>query len=143
MLKNTSGNILEVGDKVKINIEVLEKEVEEWGGDGIEFSSSGKNYLRYAQEHPDEVYTVTDINFQYEEAPYILSGYMGDNNWSSDELICIPEPKNRFEVIKNMTLEEMSADLIPLVAELCEDGIPSPEYTLGWLQGSPFQGIPL
>ena len=64
-LQKTTGNILEIGDKVKINLQYLEWDVEENGGDGIEFTASGKNYLRYAREHPDEVYTVVDINPEY------------------------------------------------------------------------------
>ena len=51
-LKETSGNILEIGDKVKMNLPALEKEVEEDGGDGIEFTNTGKNYLRYSCLRP-------------------------------------------------------------------------------------------
>ena len=37
----------------------------------------------------------------------------------------------------NMTLEEMSAQLIPLICELCEDGIPCTEAVQGWLESMP------
>lgn len=136
-LKETSGNILEIGDKVKMNLPALEKEVEEDGGDGIEFTNTGKNYLRYVREHPDEVYTITAVDFRYEDCPYILSGYMGDNGWSSDELILLPTPKSRFEVIKNMTIEEMSVQLIPMIIGLCEEGIPCEECVREWLESMP------
>ena len=36
-----------------------------------------------------------------------------------------------------MTLEEMSAQLIPLICELCEDGIPCTEAVQGWLESMP------
>lgn len=136
-LKETTGNILEIGDRVKINLPALEKEVKEYGGDGIEFTATGKNYLRYAREHPDEVYTIVDFDFAYESCPYVLSGYMSDNSWESAHLILIPAPKSRFEIIKNMTLEEMSAQLIPLICELCKDGIPCTEAVQGWLESMP------
>ena len=136
-LKETTGNILEIGDRVKINLPALEKEVEEYGGDGIEFTATGKNYLRYAREHPDEVYTIVDFDFAYESCPYVLSGYMSDNSWESAHLILIPAPKSRFEVIKNMTLEEMTTQLLPLICELCEDGIPCTEAVQGWLESMP------
>lgn len=136
-LKETSGNILEIGDKVKINLPALEKEVEEDGGDGIEFTATGKNYLRYAREHPDEVYTIVDFDFEYEACPYVLSGYMSDNTWGSEHLILIPAPKSRFEVIKNMTMEEMAAQLISMISQLCEEGIPCEEAVREWLESMP------
>ena len=75
--------------------------------------------------------------FRYEDCPYILSGYMGDNGWSSDELILLPTPKPRFEVIKNMTIEEMSVQLIPMIIGLCEEGIPCEECVREWLESMP------
>ena len=136
-LQKTTGNILEIGDKVKINLQYLEWDVEENGGDGIEFTASGKNYLRYAREHPDEVYTVVDINPEYECCPYVLSGYMSDNTWESNHLILLPAPKSNFEVIKNMTLEEMAAQLIPMISDLCEDGVPCEEFISESLEKTP------
>lgn len=99
-LQKTTGNILEIGDKVKINLQYLEWDVEENGGDGIEFTASGKNYLRYAREHPDEVYTVVDINPEYECCPYVLSGYMSDNTWESNHQVCEEDPEVRAEAMQ-------------------------------------------
>lgn len=136
-LQETTGNILEIGDKVKMNLQYLEWDVEENGGDGIEFTATGKNYLRYAREHPDEVYTIVDIDAEYESCPYVLSAYMSDNTWESKHLILLPAPKSRFEVIKNMTLEEMTEQLIPMIGELCEDGVPCEESIREWLERLP------
>ena len=36
--------------------------------------------------------------------------------------------------IRSMTDEEMAMDLIPLIMEICEDGVPCEEMFLGWLQ---------
>lgn len=36
--------------------------------------------------------------------------------------------------IRSMTDEEMATELLPLFEELCEDGIPSPEYMRFWLK---------
>jgi len=131
MLKETSGHQLKVGDRVRMNIPVIA----EGEMDGVEYTASGKDYWRYMKEHPDEVYTITRIDFDNEDCPYILSGYMESDggNWSSDELILVPVPTSRFEVIKNMTLEEMAQDLIPMIAELCEDGIPCEDLVRQWL----------
>lgn len=129
MVKETSGHLLKIGDRVRMNISVIAEE----DLDGIEVTASGKDYWRYMNQHPDEVYTIVALNFDYGEAPYILSGYMGDNNWGSDELILVPEPTSRFEVVKNMTLEEMAKNLVPMLTELCEEGIPTEETVLEWL----------
>ena len=39
----------------------------------------------------------------------------------------------RYELIKNMTFDSMSHELIPLLMELCEDGVPCEEYIRDWL----------
>lgn len=134
-LKEVSGHVLNVGDKVKMNIPVIA----DGAMDGVEYTASGKNYWRYMNEHPDEVYTVEGYDFENEQCPYILSGYMSSigGNWSADELIHVPEPTSRFEIIKNMTVEEMAKELIPMVVELCEDGVPSEELILSWLSNAP------
>lgn len=131
-LKEVSGHVLNVGDKVKMNIPVIA----EGEMDGVEYTASGKNYWRYMNEHPDEVYTVEGYDLNNEQCPYILSGYMSSvgGNWSADELIHVPEPASRFEVIKNMTLEEMAKGFIPMIMELCEDGVPSEETAMEWLR---------
>ena len=114
-LHEISGHVLKVGDRVKMNIEGIGQ----GSPDGVEFTKSGKNYWRYMNQHPDEVYTITKVDFSYDDCPYFLSGYM-DTNWAADELILVPIPASRFEVIKNMTLQEMAKDLLPMVLDLCE-----------------------
>ncbi len=130
------GHILNVGDRVRISIPAVQAEMEEFGSDGIEITSSGKNYWRYINEHPDEVYTIIGLDFNYDD-PYILSGYMDDTTWGAACLIHLPEPESNFEVIKNMTIEEMAEQLFPLLAGICEDGVPSKELMLEWLEQKP------
>lgn len=128
-----SGQALEIGDKVRMNIPVIA----EGDMDGIEFTSSGKNYWGYMKRHPDEVYTVVDFDFtNEEEVSYILSGEMAGNNWYSEELILVPPAKSNFETIKNMTKEEMAQQLLHMILAVCEDGIPSPEVFMDWLESS-------
>lgn len=131
-LHEISGHVLKVGDRVKMNIEAIGQ----GSLDGVEFTKSGKNYWRYMNQHPDEVYTITKVDFNYEDCPYFLSGYM-DTNWAADELILVPTPTSRFEVIKNMTLQEMAKDLLPMVLDLCEDGVPTQELVSEWLSSAP------
>lgn len=131
-LHEISGHVLKVGDRVKMNIEAIGQ----GDLDGVEFTKSGKNYCLYMNQHPDEVYTITKVDFNYEDCPYFLSGYM-DTNWAADELILVPTPTSRFEVIKNMTLQEMAKDLLPMVLDLCEDGVPTQELVSEWLSSAP------
>lgn len=42
--------------------------------------------------------------------------------------------KTNADHIRSMTDEEMETELLPLFEELCEDGIPSPEYMRFWLK---------
>lgn len=119
-IKEISGHILEIGDRVKMNI----PKIGEGDMDGVEFTLSGENYWRYMNTHPDEVYTVEGFDNSGAEPQYILSGRMGGNTWYSDELLLQPAPQDRFEVIKNMTLEEMAKDLLPMILGLCEEGVP-------------------
>lgn len=129
-----SGHQLEIGDKVRMNI----KQIGDGDLDGIEITADGKNYWKYMNEHPDEVFTVVGFDFSNDdETSYELDGYMSGNNWYADELIHIPAAKSRYEAIKNMTLEEMSTDLLPMLAEICEDGIPSPELFRNFLESAP------
>ena len=50
-IKETPGHRLNIGDKVKMNIAVI------GAGDldGIEFTTSGKDYWRYMNEHPEKI----------------------------------------------------------------------------------------
>ena len=136
-MKEVSGHQLEIGDRVKMNLEVIGK----GDMDGVEFTKTGKNYWRYMNQHPDEVYTVTAIDLSGDDTQYILSGFMGDNTWYADELILLPAPASNFEAIKNMTLEEMAKGLLPLLAEVLEDGLPSPELMREFLESKPEQPI--
>lgn len=135
MLKETAGQILKIGDKVRMNIPVI------GAGDldGIEVTASGVNYWRYMCQHPDEIYTVTGFDYSNDdETGYTLSDAMAGNNWYSNELILVPAADTRFEKIKSMTFEEMSKELVPMVVYgLCEDGIPGPEHIQMWLASSP------
>lgn len=130
----TSRQNLNVGDKVKMNISLIER----GDLDGIAYTTSGKDYWRYMNEHPDEVYTVTAIDTTRGEGEicYCLDGYMSSNNWYSDELIHIPAPSSRYEVIKNMTLDEMATDLLPLLSEILEDGLPSNQLFKEFLEAA-------
>ena len=132
-LKETSGHLLKVGDRVKMNIPVIG----EGDLDGVEITESGLDYWQYMNAHPDEVYAVEDIDLSSDDPQYILSGAMSGNTWYSDELILVPTPESIFEVIKNMTLEEMSRELFPMVLGQCEEGIPSPELVEDWLNSKP------
>lgn len=137
-LKETSGHLLKVGARVKMNIPVIGE------GDlnGVESTESGFDSWQYMNEHPDEVYKVEDIDLSSDDPQYILSGAMGGNTWYSDELILVPTPESVFEVIKNMTLEEMSQKLFPMVLSQCEEGVPSPELIEEWLNSRPDVGGP-
>ena len=127
-----TGHTLDIGCRVKINIPVIAKS----DMDGIEFTASGKNYWRYMNQHPDEIYTVTAVHPEY-DAPYELSGYMESNTWAPDELICLPDPTSRFEVIKNMTMEEMQSELLPMLKDLFQNGTPSDDTFQKWLSHKP------
>jgi hypothetical protein len=134
-LKETSGHLLKVGDRVRMNIPVIEK----GDMDGVEFTADGKDYWRYMNEHPDEVYTVTAIEADdcCSECIYVLSGYMGDNTWASDELILVPQPETMFEVMKNLTREESPSFILSMIYQLCEEGLPPPEAIEEWLDLQP------
>ena len=137
MLTETSGQVLEIGDKVRMNIAQIEK----GDMDGVEFTTTGKNYWRYMNEHPNEVYTITGLDFDTgDTTSYELSGEMAGENWYSEELIHVPEAASNFEIIKNMTIEEMAKDLIPMLHEILEDGIPSENSLLHWLNKKPDAG---
>ena len=133
-IQNTSGQLLKIGDKVKMNIEVIGQ----GDLDGVEIGDNDSvNYWRYMNQHPDEVYTITGLNLNYDTCPYELSGAMSGNTWASDELILLPEPTSRFEIIKNMTFEEMRDNLLPMLQELCAYGVPSKQMMEQWLTRHP------
>lgn len=132
-LTNITDHVLEIGDKVKMNIPVLAR----GDLDGVEITNSGKNYWKYICSHPEEIYTVTGFDFDQDPCIYILSGFLGDNTWAKDELIYIPEAKNQFEILKNMTIDEAPDIIFNMIHDLCEDGIPSPEHIREWLENKP------
>lgn len=48
--------------------------------------------------------------------------------------------KTRGDRIRAMSDEELATDLLRMFEELCEDGIPSPEYMRFWLQQTAEEG---
>lgn len=136
MIQSTSGHKVEIGDKVKMNIKVIG----EGDLDGVEITASGFDYWRYMNEHPDEVYTVVSLDLSGgEDCIYVLDGAMGGNTWAADELIHVPDPESNFEIIKNMSLDEMAAGLFPLLFDIIEDGVPSSEIMKEWLKAKPIK----
>lgn len=105
--------------------------------DGVEFTSSGTNYWEYMLSHPDEIYTVESVDFDFTDEEgnpsYTLSDQMQGNTWYRGELILLAPPKTLFERIKEMTLDEMSAQIVPIMQEICMDGIPTPEEVRAFL----------
>lgn len=47
---------------------------------------------------------------------------------------CENKIKTNADRIRSMTDKQMSTDLIPMIMEICEDGVPSEELFLEWLQ---------
>lgn len=131
-IREVGGQLLNIGDKVKINIDV----VGQGDLDGVEITASGKNYWRYILQHPEEVYTVCNLDLDL-DCPYQLDGFLEGASWSAEELILLPAPSSRFEVIKNMSLAEMKEHLFPMILSACEDGVPSPELISQWLEEPP------
>lgn len=50
-----------------------------------------------------------------------------------------PEPKSNFEIIKNMSLDEMAASLLDMLYDVIEDGVPSSEIMKEWLKAKPIK----
>lgn len=125
--------ILEVGDRVKMDIDVIAS----GDMDGVEFTSSGTNYWAHMLNNPDGTYTVESVDFDFTDEEgnpsYTLSDQMKGNTWYRDELILLPAPKILFEKIKEMTLEEMSVQIVPIMQRVCKDGIPTPEEVRAFL----------
>ena len=132
-IQNTSGQQLRIGDRVRMNIEVIGQ----GDLDGVAYTNNGKDYWRYMNQHPDEIYTITGLDLDYDESIYELSGPMAGTTWASDELILLPAPTSRFEVIKNMTFEEMRDTLLPMLQDLCAYGVPSKQMMEQWLNHHP------
>lgn len=101
-----------IGDRVRMNIASMMDS----DRDGIEFTADNTNYWRYMNEHPMEIYTVTDIDNSYDTPHYVLSGFMGSNDWYADELLYVKPARTLYEQIIQSTEEELAA-LIPVVVE--------------------------
>lgn len=74
------------------------------------------------------------------KVPGCCLNYLGAACASAREEFCPEVRPNRAEIISNMSLDEMARQLLPMIEELCEDGIPSPEYMEMWLEASPEEG---
>lgn len=44
------------------------------------------------------------------------------------------DPKTNADRIRNMSDEQMATELLPMFEELCESGVPSPDYMRWWLK---------
>ena len=69
--------------------------------------------------------------------PGCCLGYLGVACGTAREKWCPEVQPNRAEIISNMSLDEMARELIPMIEELCEDGVPSPDYIRWWLSLPP------
>ncbi len=47
--------------------------------------------------------------------------------------------ESNFEVIKNMSLDEMADNLIPMLCDILEEGVPSSEMMKEWLKAKPIK----
>lgn len=72
--------------------------------------------------------------------PGCYLNYLGAACKNARQEHCPDVQPNRAELISNMSLNEMAERIIPVFEELCEDGIPAPEYMRSWLAGSPEEG---
>lgn len=80
--------VFNIGDKVRMNIKAFDTT----DLDGVAYTKSGKNYWKYMNEHPNEVYTIMEIDTSMNnDCVYVLSGYMSDNTWAADELIPVSD----------------------------------------------------
>lgn len=66
--------------------------------------------------------------------------YLGKACESARKEHCPEVKRNRAEIISDMDIDEMAKKLLPVFEELCEDGVPSPEYMRDWLAGEPKEG---
>ena len=49
------------------------------------------------------------------------------------------ESASNFEIIKNMSLDEMARDLLDMLYDIVEDGVPSSEMMKEWLNSKPIK----
>lgn len=66
-----------------------------------------------------------------------LLNYLGPACVNARKKTCPDVQLNRAEIITGMDMDELTYNLLPMLAEICEDGVPSPELMRAWLEGSP------
>lgn len=138
ILSETRERILGIGSKVRMNIPRMEKAVEEDGDGCFVNIQTGKDYLQYAKEHPDEVYCVVKHKFFAHTCWYVLSGEMSGCQCGVEDIIPVIERKSRFESFKEMSLDEMASQMIPLIYyQLCSKGLPKEKEIQQWLGSCP------
>jgi len=71
------------------------------------------------------------------KVPDCPMGYLTAGCANARKMWCPEVQPNRAEIISNMSLDEMARQLIPMIEELCEDGVPSEDYTRWWLSLPP------
>lgn len=63
------------------------------------------------------------------------AAYRGSRCAHLRELVGVDtDPKTKGDVIRSMSDEQMSKDLINMIMELCEDGVPCEEFALNWFR---------
>lgn len=72
--------------------------------------------------------------------PGCCLNYLGKACANARKEHCPEVNPNRAEIISNMDIDEMARSLLPMFEELCEDGVPAPDYMKGWLAGEPEEG---
>ncbi len=55
------------------------------------------------------------------------------------KMIQLPELESNFETIKKMSLDEMADNLIPMLCDILEDGVPSSDLMKAWLEAKPIK----
>lgn len=106
LLDNITKTNYNVGDKVRINI------------DAVNVKDFNNITFRYINEHPIEIYTITEIIKNKDNSiSYNLSRFSKKYTWCSTELISITKAKNIYEQIVQSTYEEL-IKLLPHVINL-------------------------
>lgn len=79
---------------------------------------------------------IGDMYDEYEVEPF-EAWSNARNDMSADWKIVSIFDENaittRADKVRAMTDREMATELIDMIADLCEDGVPSPDYVLEWL----------
>lgn len=72
--------------------------------------------------------------------PGCCLNYLGTACENARREECPDVQPNRAELIAAMSLDEMAERLISMFEEICEDGVPAPDYMRSWLAGTPEEG---